>query len=105
MRNKKQQSNAISASASTLFGITEPLLFGVTLPNPKAFAMGMVGGAVGGFVTYILGVAPAGMGITFIPWLLLYTQSVRAMIGYLLVIASSFATAFILTRMFVKVDQ
>ncbi len=105
MRNKKQQSNAISASASTLFGITEPLLFGVTLPNPKAFAMGMVGGAVGGFVTYILGVAPAGMGITFIPGLLLYTQSVGAMIGYLIVIASSFATAFILTRMFVKVDQ
>lgn len=105
MKNKKQKSNAISASASTLFGITEPLLFGVTLPNPKAFVMGMLGGAVGGFVTYVLRVAPAGMGITFIPGLLLYTQSVSAMIGYLLVIASSFATAFILTRMFVKVNQ
>ena len=104
MKNKKQKSNAISASASTLFGITEPLLFGVTLPNPKAFAMGMIGGAVGGFVTYILGVSPAGMGITFIPGLLLYTQSFGAMFGYLMVILSAFATAFILTRMVFKVE-
>lgn len=102
LKNKKQKSNAISASASTLFGITEPLLFGVTLPHPKAFAMGMIGGAVGGLVTYLLGVAPAGMGITFIPGLLLYTQSFGAMLGYLLVIGASFATAFVLTKMFVK---
>jgi PTS system sucrose-specific IIC component len=101
MKQKKQKSNAVSASVSTLFGITEPLLFGVTLPNPKAFIMGMIGGAVGGLVTFLLGVAPAGMGITFIPGLLLYTESFGALFGYLLVIVSAFASAFILTRMFV----
>lgn len=105
LKNKKQKSNALSASASTLFGITEPLLFGVTLPQPKAFAMGMIGGAVGGLVTYLFKVAPAGMGITFIPGLLLYTESFTAILGYLLVIVSAFATAFILTRLFVKIEQ
>lgn len=105
LKNKKQKSNALSASASTLFGITEPLLFGVTLPQPKAFALGMIGGAVGGLVTYLFKVAPAGMGITFIPGLLLYTESFTAILGYLLVIVSAFATAFILTRLFVKIEQ
>lgn len=105
LKNKKQKSNALSASASTLFGITEPLLFGVTLPQPKAFVMGMIGGAVGGLVTYLFKVAPAGMGITFIPGLLLYTESFTAILGYLLVIVSAFATAFILTRLFVKIEQ
>ena len=105
LKTKKQRSNAYSASASTLFGITEPLLFGVTLPHIKAFAMGMIGGAVGGFVTYILNVAPAGMGITFIPGFLLYSESVLSALSYLAVIASSFAVAFILTKMFVKIKD
>lgn len=104
LKNKKQKSNAYSASASTLFGITEPLLFGITLPNPKAFIMGMIGGAVGGLVTYLLNVAPAGMGITFIPGFLLYTDSLWSMFSYFLVIASSFTAAFILTRVLVKAD-
>lgn len=104
IRNNKQRSNAVSASISTLFGITEPLLFGVTLPNPKAFVMGMIGGAVGGVVTFLLNVAPAGMGITFIPGLLLYTDSFGSLIGYVLVILSAFSAAFVLTRLFVKVE-
>jgi PTS system sucrose-specific IIC component len=60
----------------------------------------MVGGAVGGLVTYVLGISATGMGITFIPGILLYSQSLTAVIGYLTVIASAFTTAFILTRIY-----
>lgn len=104
LKDGKKKANALSASASTLFGITEPLLFGITLPRPKAFIMGMIGGAVGGLVTYLFNVAPAGMGITFIPGLLLYTESIWSMAAYLLVIVSSFAVAFVLTKTFVDVE-
>lgn len=103
IKDRNQKANALSASASTLFGITEPLLFGVTLPRPKAFVMGMIGGAVGGLVTYLLKVAPAGMGITFIPGFLLYTESFWSIASYLLVILSAFGVGFVLTRYFVDV--
>jgi PTS system sucrose-specific IIC component len=58
----------------------------------------MLGGAVGGLLTYIFGLSATGMGITFIPGLLLYTNSFGSMIQYLLVIAGAFATAFVAVK-------
>ncbi len=104
-KNKIKRSNAISASLPTLFGITEPLLFGVNLQYTKAFIFGMCGGGIGGLVTYFLNVAPAGMGITFVPGMLLYSSSWWALITYLIVIAAAVVPAFILTRLFVKVAE
>ncbi|MEC6748657.1 PTS transporter subunit EIIC [Marinilactibacillus sp. XAAS-LB27] len=98
MSSKLKRSNALSASASTLFGITEPLLFGVSLRSMRVFSSGMVGGAAGGLVTSLLGLSATGMGITFIPGLLLYTNSVSNMLQYLLVIAVSFAVGFVLVK-------
>ncbi|WP_407334257.1 PTS transporter subunit EIIC [Enterovibrio sp. 27052020O] len=98
LKNKVKKANAYSASVSTLFGITEPLLFGVNLQYGKAFLMGMIGGSVGGMVAYIFNVSASGMGITFIPGMLLYTSSVMDLLMYLAVIASAFCTSFVLTR-------
>ncbi len=100
LKDKVKKGNAYSASMSTLFGITEPLLFGVNLQYGKVFVFGMAGGAVGGLVTYLLGISATGMGITFIPGVLLYSQSLTSVLGYLTVIASAFATAFCLTRVY-----
>ncbi len=98
MRDKLKRSNALSSTASTLFGITEPLLFGVNLRHIRIFISGMVGGAAGGLLTSILGLAATGMGITFVPGLLLYTSSIWVFMQYILVIAVSFSVAFILVR-------
>lgn len=98
LKDKVKKANAYSASIPTLFGITEPLLFGVNLQYGKAFLMGMAGGAVGGLVAYIFSVSASGMGITFIPGILLYTSSLSNIALYVLVIASAFSTSFILTR-------
>lgn len=98
MRDKVKRSNALSSTASTLFGITEPLLFGVNLRHIRIFISGMIGGAAGGLLTSILGLAATGMGITFVPGLLLYTNSIWAFVQYLLVIIVSFSVAFILVR-------
>lgn len=98
MSNKVKKSNALSSTASTLFGITEPLLFGVNLRHFRIFVSGMIGGATGGLLTYILGLAGTGMGITFVPGLLLYTNSFGSLIQYLLVIVVSFGVGFFLVR-------
>ncbi len=102
MKNKLKKTNAISSTTSTLFGITEPLLFGVNLRSMKIFISGILGGAIGGLVTYIFGLTATGMGITFIPGLLLYTSSVGALVQYLIVIAAAFVSAFFFVRLQAK---
>lgn len=98
MKDKVRRSNMISSAVPTLFGITEPLLFGVNLRSFNIIGSGVVGGAVGGLVTYIFQLSASGMGITFIPGLLLYTSSISSIVQYLLVILASFAVAFILVQ-------
>lgn len=41
---------ALPASLSGLFGITEPIIYGVTLPHKRSFLMASIGSAVGGAV-------------------------------------------------------
>lgn len=98
MKNKIKRSNALSSTASTLFGITEPLLFGVNLRHFRIFVSGMIGGAAGGLITSILGLAGTGMGITFVPGLLLYASSFWMITQYIIVIAVAFIVGFVLVR-------
>lgn len=98
MKDKIRRSNMISSAVPTLFGITEPLLFGVNLRSFKIIGSGVVGGAVGGLVTYIFQLTASGMGITFIPGLLLYTSSISSIVQYLLVILAAFTVAFVLVQ-------
>lgn len=98
MKNQVKKANALSASASTLFGITEPLLFGVNLQSMRVFVSGMIGGAAGGLMVSIFGLKASGFGITFIPGILLYTQSFANILQYLIVIAVAFVVSFIVVR-------
>lgn len=99
MKDKVQRTNMVSSATPTLFGITEPLLFGVNLRSLRIFASGMVGGAVGGLFTYIFNLAAPGMGITFIPGLLLYVGDLGGLVQYLIITAIAFAVGFILVRL------
>ena len=58
----------------------------------------MAAGAIGGFVVYLLNLTSTGMGITFVPGLLLYTGDMTALIQYIAVILISFAVGFVLVR-------
>lgn len=49
-KNKKLKALAGSATLSALFGITEPAVYGVTLPLKRPFIAGVIGGAVGGAI-------------------------------------------------------
>lgn len=55
-RNKNLKSLAVSSSLTALFGITEPAVYGVTLPLKKPFVAASIGGAVGGGIIAFFGV-------------------------------------------------
>lgn len=46
-RDVKLKGIAASAFSASLFGITEPAVYGVTLPNRRPFVFGCIGGALG----------------------------------------------------------
>jgi len=46
-RDRRLKGIAASAFSATIFGITEPAVYGVTLPNRRPFIFGCIGGALG----------------------------------------------------------
>lgn len=63
-KNAERKETGISAMVSTFLGVTEPGIYGIALPNPKAMISMIIGGAVGGAVSAILGVKVFGFGGT-----------------------------------------
>lgn len=65
-KDKKLKDIALPAIFSGIFGVTEPAIYGVTLPRIKMFAISCVGGAIGGLIAGISGLVMynyTGMGI------------------------------------------
>ncbi|MBI6549075.1 PTS transporter subunit EIIC [Xenorhabdus sp. VLS] len=105
LRTRDAKLKMLSGSAVTagIFGITEPAVYGVTLPYRRPFIFGCIAGAIGGSVTgyYQSAVYSIGLGNIFT-----FTQMIppsgvdntvwSAIIGTLL----AFAIATILTWMF-----
>lgn len=97
-KSKKLKALAFPSVLSAFLGITEPAVFGVNLRYVRPFIMGLIGGAVGGFVASLLHLAGTGMSITVIPGTLLYLNN--QLLPYLLVNVLSIAVAFVLTYFF-----
>ncbi len=101
-KDKKKRSLYISSAIPAFLGITEPAIFGVNLRFIKPFAFGCVGGAAGGMVAAMLGMAGTGMGITALPGMLLYVNNLPS---YILINAIAIAVAFCLTYFFFKPEE
>lgn len=54
-RDVKKKNVALSAGLTGIFGITEPAIYGVTLPLKKPFIAGCIGGAVGAVIVAFTG--------------------------------------------------
>lgn len=68
--DKKVKALALPAWISGIFGVTEPAIYGITLPRVKQFVISCIGGALGGAYIGATGVLcwqMAGMGIFSIP--------------------------------------
>ena len=99
-RNKQKRANMIPALIPAVFGISEPVMYGITFPLIKPFLMGCIGGAAGGAFAGIVSLAAKGTGASMLPGTLLYLQG--GMIQYLLVLVISIGVAYLLTRIVMK---
>ncbi|WP_246001317.1 sucrose-specific PTS transporter subunit IIBC [Oceanobacillus piezotolerans] len=97
-KSGKLKALAFPSSLSAFLGISEPAIFGVTLRYFKPFLMALIGGAVGGFLSSIMGLAGTGMAVTVIPGMLLYLDG--QLVQYIIANGVAVAIAFILTWFF-----
>ncbi|MBS0848318.1 PTS transporter subunit EIIC [Citrobacter sp. JGM124] len=100
IKDKKQKTLMFSSIVPCFFGITEPLLFGVTLTNTRVFLAGMIGGAVAGAFAMLMHIAPAVMGVTFLPAIPAYLGHNIGLYLAMIVIAMVVGMAF--TRLLIK---
>ncbi|WP_239253860.1 beta-glucoside-specific PTS transporter subunit IIABC [Listeria ilorinensis] len=105
-KNKKLKSLSVPAFISGIFGVTEPAIYGVTLPLKKPFIMSCIAAGIGGGIigfagtkTYMMG----GLGIFGIPnfikpgsnvdaafWWMLAAIAIAFVLGFILVMITGF---------------
>lgn len=71
-RNKRTKQIAVSGSITAYMGITEPILYGVSLPKKYPLAAAMVGGACGGLYAGLTQTHRFATGSSGLPAVLLY---------------------------------
>lgn len=104
--DKKLKAIALPAWISGIFGVTEPAIYGITLPRIKQFIISCIGGALGGAYIGATGVLTwqmAGMGIFSIPGFISQsgnTGMILMHVGISLVISMGFS--FIATMLTFK---
>ncbi|WP_099470075.1 beta-glucoside-specific PTS transporter subunit IIABC [Konateibacter massiliensis] len=107
-KDQKLKSIAIPAFISGMFGVTEPCIYGVTLPKKKPFVISCIGAAVGGGIIgfsgakgYILG----GLGLFGLPnYIDPATNSIYSLIWVLIGLAAAMVIAFVLAFIMYKDD-
>lgn len=100
-KDKKMKQIAISAFIPSVFGITEPAIYGVTMKLKKPFYASMIGGAVGGAIFGTFAVKSFSFAVPGILAVPTYIESgtnnlIYAIIGVL----SSFVVGFVMTLLF-----
>ncbi|MFB5265832.1 beta-glucoside-specific PTS transporter subunit IIABC [Paenibacillus enshidis] len=97
-KNKKLRTLAGSTTLSALFGITEPAVYGVTLPLKRPFIAGIIGGAVGGAIIGQAGTqafASGAPGLLTLP--IFYGPGGQGFPGLIMGITASFVVSAVLT--------
>lgn len=97
-KNKKLRTLAGSATLTALFGITEPAVYGVTLPLKRPFIAGIIGGAVGGAIIGQAGTqafASGAPGLLTLP--IFYGPGGQGFPGLILGIVAAFTISAVLT--------
>lgn len=108
-KNVKLKGLALSSTITSLFGITEPTVYGVTLPLKKPFIAACISGAIGGTIVgfsqvknYTFGLVSLLSLPSFIPQ---DTQDMSGLIAAAIGTAVAFGAAFVLTFVLRFEDQ
>ncbi|MBU3154269.1 PTS beta-glucoside transporter subunit IIBCA [Clostridium estertheticum] len=98
-KDVKLKSLCIPAFISGIFGVTEPAIYGVTLPRKKPFILSCIAGAVGGAIIGVMGTKlriMGGLGIFGIPSYIGPKGMDNGFYGAIIAMLVSFALGFIL---------
>ncbi|MBO0488179.1 beta-glucoside-specific PTS transporter subunit IIABC [Vagococcus fluvialis] len=104
-KNKKLKSIAMPAFISGIFGVTEPSIYGITLPRMKMFLISCLGGAVSGGYAGFVGLkyhTMAGLGVFEIPALFPKEGTGEVLLQSLIATALGVVTSFVLAFIFYK---
>lgn len=108
-KNKKLKRLSFPAFISGLFGVSEPAIYGITLPLKRPFIISCIASAVGGAIIAVTGAAlySAGpLGILKIPTFIHPEQGITTGFwGMLISIVVAFVLAFVLTLFFGGVNR
>ena len=98
LKNKEKKALAASCAVEAVCGITEPALYGISLPYRRPLYATMIGGAIGGFFLGIMNVgryAQVPPSIFALPSFIPESGSMQVMIYAAIGSAIAFAAAFI----------
>lgn len=100
-QDKKLKSIGLPAFFAGIFGVTEPCIYGITLPRKKYFIISCIGGAIGGALIALLSVKLymfGGLGIFGYPTFIdTQTGDMSGMYGGMIASAVSFVFGLVVT--------
>ncbi|MDF2587877.1 MAG: system, beta-glucoside-specific subunit [Anaerocolumna sp.] len=105
-KDVKTKSLCIPATISGIFGVTEPAIYGITLPRKKPFFISCMAAAIGGGIIGAAGVKAymmGGMGVFGITsYINNETKDISSMIWALIGVAVAMVVAFVATMILYK---
>ncbi|PXV89030.1 PTS system beta-glucoside-specific IIA component (Glc family) /PTS system beta-glucoside-specific IIB component (Glc family) /PTS system beta-glucoside-specific IIC component (Glc family) [Lachnotalea glycerini] len=108
-KDKKLKTLAIPAIVSGIFGVTEPAIYGISLPKKKPFVISCISAAVGGGVAGFLGLKTyviGGLGIMGFPGLInTTTGDTSGMLSGAISVLIAMVLAFVVAMAMYKDDD
>ena len=108
LKDKKLKQLCIPAIASGICGVTEPAIYGISLPKKKPFVFSMIGGACGGATMALMGArqfTSGGLGIFgVVNYIDNANSDASGMVAAFATIAVAMSVGFLLTYFFWKDD-
>lgn len=105
-KDKKLKDIALPAFISGMFGVTEPCIYGITLPKKKPFIISCIAAAIGGGIMGFAGVKTfmmGGLGLFGLPCFI-GDNTMYHLIWTLIALVVAMAAAFIMTMVTYKDD-
>lgn len=107
-KNSKLKDTAFPAWVSGFFGITEPAIYGVTLPHGKQFAFTCIGAAISGAITCLLGVSKytmGGIGVFAVSGMINPEDPGNSLIRAIIAVVAAIAIGFVVAFLTFKDDE
>ena len=102
-KNNKVKELCIPSFISTLFGISEPAIFGVNLRYKFPLVAGCIGGAIAGGYVFLTNLASLGFGTPALPGLAICDPAGNGYINYIVAHLIALGVGLVLTVIFGKV--